>query len=467
MPEALSGGRYQVLGKLGEGSQGETLEALDKLAGRLVAVKRFRIRGARGWKDIELAEREARVLARLDHPALPRYLDHFEEDGALHLVTSKVEGTSLADHLRNGSRFDQQDVVQLLRSAARVLDYLHTQSPPVIHRDLKPGNVIVRPDRTFAFVDFGCVRDSLKPEGGSTVVGTFGYMAPEQFQGRALPASDVYSIGATALSMLTGRQPETLPHQGLGIDVERSLRGVASPQLIAVLARTLRPDPDERASRLTPLLATLDDAGLPRGARATASPAPSERAKSPRRRVRRRTSPETHPADHDNPRPSATRWPVEHELREAWEDFERVMFGTPGRAQQRRGTSRRASRSGFPTPLAITCMTHGLALARLLVWVVFATIVPLVLAFITLFAGRPLTRTNQRTAMVRRRIDDQLRRVQERLAGSPRQYPSTRVRVGEPASRVRVDPRARSTPQPVDLGDDASPPPPAARRQAL
>ena len=171
----------------GEGAQGRTFDGVDKRDGQPVAIKRFDVRGAASWKDVELAEREARVLQSLSHPKLPRYVDHFEEDGALYLVMEKIEGESLAVLRKRGVTLGEEDVVRLLRDASDVLDYLHGRSPPVIHRDLKPGNVIRRPDGSFAFVDFGAVRDKLRPEGGSTVVGTFGYMAPEQFQGRAPP----------------------------------------------------------------------------------------------------------------------------------------------------------------------------------------------------------------------------------------------------------------------------------------
>src|SRR4029077_17032967 len=136
---------------------------------------------------------------------------------ALYLVMEKIEGESLAALRARSATLSEAEVVRLLQDAADVLDYLPGRAPPVIHRDIKPGNVIRRPDGSFAFVDFGAVRDKLRPEGGSTVVGTFGYMAPEQMQGRALPASDVYAIGATAVSMLTGCEPEELPHRGLAI----------------------------------------------------------------------------------------------------------------------------------------------------------------------------------------------------------------------------------------------------------
>jgi Protein kinase domain len=261
MSETLRDGRFVVLGHLGRGSQGETFDAMDTLERRAVAIKRFDVRGAHAWKDVELAEREARVLRSLSHPKLPGYIDHFESDGALYLVMEKIEGESLASLHARGVALNEQDIVRLLTDASDVLDYLRGRAPPVIHRDLKPGNVIRRPNGSFAFVDFGAVRDKLRPRGGSTVVGTFGYMAPEQFQGRALPASDVYAIGATAIAMLTGREPEDLPHRGLAIDVRSTLRGLATPSLIDVLERMLTPDPENRAGRIGPLLADVEPRG--------------------------------------------------------------------------------------------------------------------------------------------------------------------------------------------------------------
>ena len=258
LPEStlLQGGRYVVVGALGEGSQGTTWDAVDKREGRAVAIKRFDVRGARAWKDVELAEREARVLSSLSHPRLPRYLDHFEENGVLYLVMEKIEGTPLSVLKKRGP-MREADVARLLGDADEVLTYLSGLTPAVVHRDLKPSNVIQRPDGSFAFVDFGAVRDRMRPEGGSTVVGTFGYMAPEQFQGRAGPGSDVYAMGATALALLTGEEPEKLPHRGLAIDVDAALGGRVSRSMRDALAQMLEPDPDRRPTRIAPLLAAM------------------------------------------------------------------------------------------------------------------------------------------------------------------------------------------------------------------
>jgi tRNA A-37 threonylcarbamoyl transferase component Bud32 len=287
VPEALKDGRFVIVGSLGEGAQGQTFDGVDLREGRAVAIKRFDVRAAKSWKDAELAEREARVLQSLSHPKLPRYFDHFEEGGALYLVMEKIEGESLASLRKRGEVLSEEEVVRLLRDASEVLDYLHRRAPPVIHRDLKPGNVLRRPDGSFAFVDFGAVRDKLRPDGGSTVVGTFGFMAPEQFQGRALPASDVYAIGATAISMLTGRQPEDLPHKGLSFDVRASLPG-RDRRLVDALAAMLDPDPDRRPSRIEPVLARLE---------ATLEEDLQPRTRQAQRRDRRREHRETRRAE--------------------------------------------------------------------------------------------------------------------------------------------------------------------------
>ena len=261
--ETLADGRYVMWRKIASGAQADTLEGVDRSNGRPVAIKRFRVNHARSWKDVELAEREARVLSSLNHPALPAYVDHFEENGALYLVMDLVEGQTLAALIRAGKRLGLPELRHLMNTLADVLEYIHSRVPPVIHRDIKPANIIVRPDGTFSLVDFGSVRDGLRPEGGSTVVGTFGYMAPEQFQGRALPASDVYAVGALVLSLLTGRGPDELPHRGLSIDVDASLDRAVPSNWIEAIRQMTNIDPDQRPSSLRPILALLDKATEP------------------------------------------------------------------------------------------------------------------------------------------------------------------------------------------------------------
>jgi serine/threonine protein kinase len=376
------------MGVLGAGSQAETLDAVDKQAGKAVAIKRFQVRGAKSWKDVELAEREARVLATLSHPNLPVYVEHFEEDGALYLVMEKIEGETLSAMRRRKALFSHDEIAQFLRDADSVLGYLHSRAPSIIHRDIKPGNVIRRADGSFAFVDFGSVRDQLKPEGGSTVVGTFGYMAPEQFQGRSLPGSDVYAVGATALSLVTGREPEELPHRGLAIDVPAALGRGAEPWLVRALSAMLEPDPDKRASRVP-----APGSGR-RGAASRHPPSnPSARAsasfssqpdfqaiRDQGRELRRRIK-----AENKN---------LQREIKaQVREETRRVRHEVRSYQRSHRDPwQRRRHGFGPAAPLLIAVIMLTLSAARLGTWALFRVFLPTLLGFLSLFFGRPLRR---------------------------------------------------------------------------
>jgi len=410
-PSTFGDGRYRVVRVLGEGAQATTFEAVDVRSGKTVAVKRFRVRGARSWKEVELAEREAKVLAQLSHPLLPRYVEHFEERGELFLVTDKIEGDSLAALKTRGVSFSERDVVSLLRDAAAALDYLHHRTPPIIHRDIKPSNVIRRRDGSFAFIDFGAVRDRMKPEGGSTVVGTFGYMAPEQFQGRALPASDVYAVGATALTLLTGREPEDLPHRGLAVDVPAALAGSrVSPALVRALSAMLVPDPDARAKEIAPLLSGLEGRGRSSGA---ASEPPAREA------LRR---------GHEG-----------REGRHALRRLEREARHEERR--QRREAARRERPPAMLPALVLLVVLLALTVAEIAVTLALRVAVPTVLTILSIFFGEGLRRAAANTRTAGKVAAAAIGRTRRALARDP-STPPVRVEVaGAPDPRIRVEAR--------------------------
>jgi hypothetical protein len=376
--ELLRDGRYQIVGKLGEGAQGTTFDAIDRLKGQAVAIKRFSVRGARSWKDVELAEREARVLESLSHPALPAHIEHFEEGGALYLVMQKVEGRSLAVVTAGGGALSQADVVRFLNDLGGVLEYLHGRAPPVIHRDVNPKNVIRRPDGSYALVDFGAVRDRLKPEGGSTVVGTFGYMAPEQFQGRAVPASDVYSVGATALRLLTGVEPEKAPHKGLAIDVAGALGAGFDPALREVLESMLQPDPDRRASSIAPLLAKLRGAEASRPAEPPGTRTPSAN--------------DGNPSDSERPGRQAE-WRREWDRSSYEPPDTRRGFRSSRAARRAERRARRHARRGSRGPLRgppLVVLLLGIEVASMVVGIVVGVMLPMLLMLLSVVFGRAL-----------------------------------------------------------------------------
>lgn len=218
--ESLIGGRYRVLGQLAAGSGVSTRKVLDTRDTRVCILKTLSLDSLSHWKRLELFKREARTLAHLEHAQIPALLDYFETrtDHSLdcHLVTEKVPGKTLAEHLRTGRHFDEQAVYLIAVQVLTILDYLHRFQPPVIHRDIKPSNIMLDEQGQIYLIDFGGVQEALAiGAGGSTMIGTYGYMAPEQFAGRALPQSDLYGLGATLVHLLARREPANLPRRDL------------------------------------------------------------------------------------------------------------------------------------------------------------------------------------------------------------------------------------------------------------
>ena len=238
-------GPYTIEAPLGRGGQATTWRARDS-DGSLVALKHLSLTDAEDWKAIELFEREAKVLEALDHPSVPRFHQSFHLGPECFIAQDLVEGRSLAEALDAGEAFDEAQLKEIAGQVLEVLDWLHTRAPPVIHRDIKLSNLLMRSDGRVMLIDFGAVQRTLTqgPEGGSTVVGTHGYMAPEQLMGRAEPASDLYGFGATLVHLATGRHPGELPTQGLELDF-RALSPL-SESMNAWLARLTASDPRER-----------------------------------------------------------------------------------------------------------------------------------------------------------------------------------------------------------------------------
>ena len=238
-------GRYRIVASLGTGAGGETFEAVDERDGARVALKRLALADATDWKKVELFEREARVLASLQHPTIPRFREHFVLAGASYLAHDFAPGRSLLRWIESGWRPDEAEVIRIGVFLLDVLTYLHALHPPVIHRDVKPANVILGDDRRLWLVDFGAVRDAATTiSGSSTVVGTYGYMAPEQFRGHAVPSSDIYGVGATLLYLLGGKPPTAYPTEKLKIAFRTQVW--CSPALAAWIDRALEPAHEDR-----------------------------------------------------------------------------------------------------------------------------------------------------------------------------------------------------------------------------
>jgi len=188
-PEEVIRDRYRVIDILGQGSRGITYRVEDLKTKQKVALKALYLNRLKDWKQIELFEREAEVLAKLQHPAIPQYLDYFQvntpDNRAFYLAQALAPGKSLFAWVESGWRSKEREVKNIAEQILSVLMYLHALDPPVIHRDIKPQNIIRSRDGKIFLVDFGAVQNTYHNTlmQGSTVVGNYGYMAPEQFRG--------------------------------------------------------------------------------------------------------------------------------------------------------------------------------------------------------------------------------------------------------------------------------------------
>ena len=237
-------GRYRIIRPLGQGGMGQVYLAADsRLADHPVAVK-VMFAGSFSTAEFEarwrLAQAEAHLLARLNHPGVASVMDCFAEGDAACLVMEYVPGKTLADRLERAPlrRLPPDEALALTRTLGDVLSYLHSRQPPVIFRDLKPANIILTPEGRLKLVDFGIARFFKPGQTHDTAAfGTPGYAAPEQYgTDQTVPQSDIYSLGIVLHEMLTGEEPAArVPFLPL---TPPSRMGVAVPPTVdAAIAR--------------------------------------------------------------------------------------------------------------------------------------------------------------------------------------------------------------------------------------
>ena len=242
--------RYTPLQTLATGADAQTYQARDEQTGQTVVLKRLQFGKSNSWKRLELFQREARVLASLHHPQIPHLLDFYKEETATglnaYLINEWVEGESLAKKIEQHWLPDEASVLSIARQVLWILDYLHQFNPPVVHRDIKPSNLILNEEGKVFVIDFGGAQEALQPMGGggSTVIGTFGYMAPEQFAGRAVPATDLYGLGTCLIHLLSGRNPSQMPQRDMQIMFQGFVNG--SGGLLRWITQLIRPGLEDR-----------------------------------------------------------------------------------------------------------------------------------------------------------------------------------------------------------------------------
>ncbi|MBA2392009.1 MAG: protein kinase, partial [Ktedonobacteraceae bacterium] len=219
LPQRLVKQRYLILEQIGQGGFGAVYKASDsQLGDRLLAIKEMNQNGLSRQDllvELEQFKREAMLLAGLMHPNLPRIYDAFTEDGRWYLVMDFIEGQTLEDYLEQTTdgKLPLEKVLEIGIQLCSVLDYLHTRQPPIIFRDLKPGNIMHTSRGQFYLIDFGIARHFKPGQLKDTIAfGSPGYAAPEQYgKAQTTPAADIYSLGALLHMMLTGVDPSITP----------------------------------------------------------------------------------------------------------------------------------------------------------------------------------------------------------------------------------------------------------------
>ena len=260
-------GRFSMLGLLGIGGSGAVFLAKDKVRGRLVALKRLSPEIYRNAEGRALFLEEAKTLSELRHPRIVEFYEVVEFKESLYLVLEYVDWETLQTVIALRGRLTPGEVVPILAAVAEALAFAHEKK--VIHRDLKPGNIVAGPKGFVKVMDFGIARH-FDPEASDTqeveVVGTPPYMAPEQHAGVTTPLSDIYSFGVLAYTLLTGRLPFAGPPS---LYYSQKMEG-DYPRLPASLPSSLRElidsclmfDPAKRPPDAAALLRTLTEGNL-------------------------------------------------------------------------------------------------------------------------------------------------------------------------------------------------------------
>ncbi len=260
----ILGERYEVQQLLGKKAGRRTLLARDLQTQELVVIKLLAFSSDFEWDSLKLFEREAETLKNLAHPSIPGYLNYFEVNlptiKGFALVQTYIPAQTLEQCLQTGRSFTEPEVKQIAKAVLEILVYLHGLYPPIIHRDIKPSNILLgeRSGNSVGqvyLVDFGSVQTVLASETGTrTVVGTYGYMPPEQFGGRTVAASDLYSLGATLIYLVTGTHPADLPQKDFRIQFEQLAN--LSPSFSNWLKWMIEPSLERRLSSAAGAMST-------------------------------------------------------------------------------------------------------------------------------------------------------------------------------------------------------------------
>lgn len=239
--------KYNLIKEIGKGGFSTTYLAENQNSDQY-AVKKIKIERDDS-KLLRAIEKEVQFIEKISHPNIPRFFEYFTITDnnyiEINIVQEFIDGENLYQIINNGKNFNQNEVITILLQVAKILEFLHNFDPSVIHRDIKPSNIMINKTGKIFLIDFGAIKEKITFEytsksGLSTIIGTQGYMPIEQFEGRANLSSDIYSLGLTAIYLLSKKEPLQLPRKGLKINFENHIN--VSKRFSEILEKMIDPD---------------------------------------------------------------------------------------------------------------------------------------------------------------------------------------------------------------------------------
>ncbi len=256
---SLVDGKYKVLNKVGQGGMSVVYLAMNEKANKQWAIKEVR---KDGIKDFEVVKQglvvETDMLKRLSHPSLPSIIDVIEDESTFLIVMDYIQGNPLSKALEEFGAQPQENVIEWAKQMCDVLGYLHTRTPAIIYRDMKPANIMLKPDGNVTLIDFGTAREfKEKNLADTTCLGTVGYAAPEQFggMGQTDARTDIYCLGATLYHLVTGMNPCEPPYD---IRPIREINPMLSGGLERIILKCTQRNPEDRYQSCAELMYALE-----------------------------------------------------------------------------------------------------------------------------------------------------------------------------------------------------------------
>lgn len=252
--------KYEILTLIGQGGMSKVYLARDKRLNKQWAVKEIRKKAVDKNNEVvvQSAIAEANMIKQFDHPAIVRIVDIIENPDIIYIVEDYIEGETLNTILEEYGAQPQELVIQWATQICEALEYLHTRQPAVIYRDMKPSNVMLKPDGNIKIIDFGIAREYKEQNVEDTVsLGTKGYAAPEQFGGKGQTdaRTDIYCLGVTMYHLVTGHSPCEPPYEIYPI---RYWNPQLDPGLEAVIEKCTQLNPNDRYQSCAELLYALE-----------------------------------------------------------------------------------------------------------------------------------------------------------------------------------------------------------------